>query len=218
MIKFNWVIFFFITILSACGQAPSNNSKQKDNDKDIVMGGACDRCDLMYEGMPSPGSIQAEAILATEKEPGERMEINGKLLMKDGKEPAKNIILYMYHTDASGRYTAADTQTAAKPHGRLRGWVKTNEKGEFKFFSIRPTPYPGGKIPAHLHMLVKEPGKTRYYIDEVWFDDDPFVTKELRDKSEKRGGDLIIHLTKDNRNVWVGQLVITAGLNIPGYK
>jgi len=124
----------------------------------------------------------------------------------------------MYHTDASGRYTVADTQTAAKRHGHLRGWAKTNENGAFKFISIRPAPYPGGKIPAHLHMLVKEPGKTLYYIDEVWFDDDPFVTKELRDKAEKRGGYLIIHLAKDSRNVWVGELVITAGLNIPGYK
>jgi protocatechuate 3,4-dioxygenase, beta subunit len=218
MIKFNWVIFFFLVMLSACGQTPGNNSKQKDNSKDVFVGGPCDMCDLMYEGMPSPKTMQPEAILANEKEPGERMEISGRLLMKDGKTPAKNIILYMYHTNAAGYYAPADTQATGKRHGHLRGWVNTNEKGEFKFISIRPAPYPGRNIPAHLHILVKEPGKTLYYIDEVWFDDDPLVTKEQRDKAEKRGGDLIIHLAKDNRNVWVGELVITAGLNIPGYK
>jgi protocatechuate 3,4-dioxygenase beta subunit len=218
MIRFNWLIFLFIIILSACGRAPGNDTEQKNSEKDMVMGGACDRCELMYEGMPPIETIPSEIDLAAVDEPGDRMEINGRLLMMDGKTPAKDVVLYMYHTNAAGRYTTPDTQSTGKAHGHLRGWVKTNDKGEFKINSIRPVPYPGATIPAHIHMLVKEPGKTLYYIDEVWFDDDLWVTKKMRDKAEQRGGNLIIHLTKNNRNVWVGELEITAGLNIPGYK
>lgn len=145
------------------------------------------------------------------------MEINGTVFNKDGKTPAKNIILYIYHTNATGRYAPSDTQTIGRLHGHLRGWVKTNDEGKFSFSSIRPAPYPGRDIPAHIHILVKEPGKTLYYIDEVWFEDDPIITKESRSKTEKRGGDMIMHLTK-NGNTWAGILNITLGLNIPGYR
>ncbi|MBA2406693.1 MAG: intradiol ring-cleavage dioxygenase, partial [Chitinophagales bacterium] len=69
-----------------------------------------------------------------------------------------------------------------------------------------------------IHMLVKEPGKSLYYIDEVWFDDDPLISKKLNDESENRGGNLIIPLSKNKDDFWSGNLSITLGLNIPDYK
>ena len=206
------LLFPLAILFSNCGQTQS--LKQQ---KDVEVGGPCDGCDVMYDGMPPAEKISNKAILASEKEPGERMEIQGAVFEKDGKTPAKNSILYVYHTDAKGLYTPSATQTAGRRNGRLRGWVKTDEEGKFTIFSIRPAAYPNANIPAHIHILVKEPGKIRYYIDEVWFDDDPFVTKELKARAEKRGGDLLIHLTK-TKGVWKGNLPIILGLHIPGYQ
>ncbi len=218
---FNFVfpITFFFT---SCGQTLPTKILQKNNstltsERDVVVGGPCDRCETMYEGIPPLEKISGELSLGNKNEPGEKMEIEGTVFMKDGKMPAKDIVLYIYHTNAKGLYTPADTQTTGRIHGNLRGWVKTNEKGKFKLHSIRPAPYPKSNIPAHIHFLIKEPGKTLYYIDEVWFRDDPFVTKSLKEKSEKRGGDMIISLEK-KVGVWMGKLNITAGLNIPGYN
>jgi protocatechuate 3,4-dioxygenase beta subunit len=192
-----------------CGQGqPSNTDKP--------VGGACERCDEMYAGMPSAAAITSTLRLADDKEPGERMILHGSVMQKDGKTPAAGIILYMYHTNAKGLYAPADQQVHARSHGQLRGWVKTDAQGKFTISSIRPAPYPNGEIPAHIHILVKEPGKTRYYIDEVWFDDDPFVTKSLREHAEKRGGNMTIHLAKKN-DVWESTLPIKLGLNIPNY-
>jgi len=213
-----------ITFLNACGQNNKSNksySKQNTsskNSKDIAVGGPCDRCDVMFEGMPFVDKIMSEASIADKTEPGERMELNGSILRKDGKTPARNIILYLYHTNAKGYYTPSGTQTLGRMNGHLTAWVKTDENGKFIIYSVRPAPYPNRKVPAHIHILIKEPNKTRYYIDEVWFDDDLLITKKLKDEAEKRGGDLIIHLVKNNNNTWVGNLKITLGLNIPDYK
>jgi protocatechuate 3,4-dioxygenase beta subunit len=205
-------VLAFSLLFSNCGQTQS--AKQPG---DKTVGGACDRCDIMYEGMPPLEKISAVTYLAKPGEPGERMDISGTVFMKDGRTPAKNIVLYLYHTDAKGLYTPSGSQTAGRANGHLRGWVKTGDDGKFTIHSIRPSPYPGGNIPAHIHILVKEPGKTRYYIDEVWFDDDAFVTPSLKAAAEKRGGDMIIHLTKANGGSLMGNMSIILGLNIPGY-
>jgi protocatechuate 3,4-dioxygenase, beta subunit len=226
MTKSILAIFFPLTILLYnCGQTQTpiqnhkiNNTSYPNSSKDIPVGGACDRCEIMYEGMPPREKINRETTIANESEPGERMEINGTVFMMDSKTPAKDIILYIYHTNAKGYYAPSDTQTAGRRNGHLRGWVRTNGEGKFKFHSVRNAPYPNANIPAHIHILVKEPGKTLYYIDEVWYDDDPLVTKKLKDGAEKRGGDLVIHLTKNNDGAWKGNLNITLGLNIPHYK
>ena len=185
MAKYILTILFPLTILvSNCGQTQSakqnqqtNNPAQRDTTKDIVVGGPCDKCQTMYEGMPPFEKINWETTIANKDEPGDRIEINGTVVMPDGKTPAKNIILYIHHTDAKGYYAPSDTQTVGRINGHLRGWVKTNNEGKFKFYSIRNAPYPNRDIPAHIHILVKEPGKTLYYIDDVWYDDDPLITK-----------------------------------------
>ena len=144
------------------------------------------------------------------------MDLTGTVFQADGKTPAKGIILYIYHTDARGHYSPSAAQVDGRLHGHLRGWVTTDANGKFTLHTIRPAPYPNGSIPAHVHILVKEPGKTVYYIDEVWFNDDKLVTDRLRKEAEHRGGSQIITLTREH-NVWRGVLTVTLGLNIPGY-
>lgn len=181
-----------------------------------VVGGGCDGCEMIFAGMPK--QLSSETTLSGSGEPGEPMEISGTIFKLDGKTPAAGVILYVYHTSAKGLYEPAADQTEARRHGKLRGWVKTNEHGQYKFRSIRPAAYPNRRDLAHIHPIIKESDKNEYYIDEYLFDDDPLLTAGERAKQEKRGGSGIIQLTKNANGIWVGRRDIALGKNIPNYQ
>lgn len=180
------------------------------------VGARCESCEGIYEGMPE--NLSWQTAIADAKEPGERMEISGVIYKSDGKTPAPDVILYLYHTDAKGFYSPAPDATGnARRHGHLRGWMKTNAKGEYKFTSIRPASYPESRNPQHIHPILKESDTNEYWIDEYVFEDDPFVTKEHRAGLRNAGGSGVIRLTKQN-GVWVGKRDITLGLNVQNYS
>lgn len=183
--------------------------------QDKVIGGGCDGCELMFEGMPK--ALESETTI-TGADAGEPLEIQGVIYEQDGKTPVPNVILYVYHTDPEGLYSPAPGQTAARRHGRLRGWMKTDAQGHYRFRTTRPAPYPNRTNPAHIHPIVKEPGRNEYYLDEYLFEDDPLLTKEKRDAQEGRGGSGIIRLTKNTDGVWTGRRGIILGRNIPDYR
>jgi protocatechuate 3,4-dioxygenase, beta subunit len=184
---------------------------------DRQVGGPCDGCELMLDGMPPLAQIGHALQLSPRDEAGEAMEIEGLALQVDGKHPASDVIFYVYHTDAKGLYSPAPEQRQALHHGHLRGWVRSDDAGRFRIRSIRPAPYPGNVIPAHIHIFVKEAGMKPYYIDEVRFDDDPLQTAAETAKADGRGGDLIMHLTRTAAGTWSGNLTIVCGRNIPDY-
>ena len=209
-------LFFAVSLPSVISLNSSCHAQKKPSAPTVIVGGACDGCEGIYEGMPQQLSWQTA--LASASEPGERMEISGVIYQVDGKTPAPNVILYVYHTDAKGYYSPAPGATnLTRKHGHLRGWVKTNASGEYKFTSIKPAPYPTRDNPAHIHPLVKEPDKNEYYIDEYVFDDDPLLTQAHRSRLENRGGSGIIHVAKNGDGVWIGKRNIILGLNIPNY-
>jgi protocatechuate 3,4-dioxygenase beta subunit len=198
---------FAMTNVSGCTQTTKKADRK--------VGSACEACDMMYDGMPEDPSWQTT--IAGPDEPGEPMIISGVIYKKDGKTPAPDVILYVYHTDSKGLYSPAPKQTLAKRHGHLRGWMKTDEQGRYEFITIRPASYPDRKIPQHIHPLIKEPGLTLYWIDEYLFDDDPLLTEQEKAHQEKRGGSGIISLKKNEKGVWVGKRDIILGMNIPNY-
>lgn len=218
------LILITTVLLNSCGQVNNEKASAKSGtasqilSQQIIVSDGCDGCDLMYEGMPLLNKLSYTTIIASPTEAGERMEVNGTIYQRDGKTPAPNVILCVYHTNAEGYYSPSDTQTLGRRQGHLRGWVITNEKGQYKFETIRPAPYPDADMPAHIHPIVKEPGKIEYYVDEYVFDDDPKLTPEKKSKLENRGGSGIMHLTKNAKGYWVGHRDITLGLNIPNYK
>ena len=200
--------------------ASANNSCRAQTKKEPPargpVGGGCDGCDIMYVNMPQQLSWQTE--IAAASEPGERMEMSGIIYRPDGRTPAPGVILYVYHTDARGYYSPTPDMTpAAQRHGHLRGWMKTGERGEYRFTSIRPAPYPEGRDAAHIHPVIKEPDKNEYYIDTFVFDDDPLLTERERARQEERGGSGIIRLTRSGGGLWTGKRDITLGLNVPNY-
>jgi protocatechuate 3,4-dioxygenase, beta subunit len=180
-----------------------------------LVGVGCDGCELLFEGMPS--ALSWQTTMAEKSEPGEPLIIEGTIYQKDGRTPASHVILYTYHTDNDGLYSPSKSQTMAKRHGHLRGWMKTDAQGRYQFRTIRPKSYPNAKIPAHIHPVIKEKDRNEYYIDEFQFEGDPYLTEELRSKEEKRGGSGIIRLTKNAKGEWVGKRDIILGLNIPNY-
>jgi protocatechuate 3,4-dioxygenase, beta subunit len=201
-----------LAMFNCKGKAESNvvSSQAK------IIGGGCDGCDLIYQGMPRQLNWQIK--INPDSEPGEPMEITGIIYQADGITPAPDCILYVYHTDAKGYYSPADNQPAvSRRHGHLRAWMKANALGEYKFVSIKPAPYPKRYDPAHIHPVIKEAGRNEYYIDEYRFDDDPLLTVEHRAKAQNRGGSGIIQLTKTDKGIWTGNRDIVLGKHIPNY-
>ena len=165
-----------------------------------------------------PRDLSWRTAIASPSEPGERLEITGVVYRPDGTTPAPDVVLYLYHTGINGYYSPAPDDSSRNRHGHLRGWLKTNERGEYAFTSIRPAPYPRGIDPAHIHMYVKEPARDPYYIDDYYFADDTLVTSGVRERLEGRGGSGIVKLTRGSDGVWRGMRDIILGRNIPDYR
>lgn len=129
-------------------------------------------------------------------EPGERLDVAGRVIGLDGK-PAGGVVIYAYHTNAAGLYAGGTPETEwSRRHGRLRGWVRTGADGRYRFETIRPAPYPNQTLPAHVHLTVLEPGRQTYWIDDVVFEEDPLVDARYRAARENRGGNGIVRLER----------------------
>lgn len=180
-----------------------------------AVGGGCEGCEIMYVGMPK--HINATDTSAGWSEAGQKLMITGRVLKRDGRTPAPNVVLYYWHTDAKGQYSNRPGLTeGARRHGYLRGWVKTDAQGKYSIYTLRPAPYPDEGIPAHIHVVVKEPGLNEYFIDDWVFDDDQLLTTAERRKMENRGGSGVLRILL-NRNVQVAEDNIILGLNIPNH-
>ncbi len=210
-------ILLIIFISQAACQQPARPDKQTaSTNQDRPVGGPCECCDAWKDGMPEKLSWQTT--IAPPGEPGELLEIEGIIFKKDGKTPAGDIILYVYHTDARGFYSnGPDVSTCAKRHGHLRGWMKTGPDGRYRFSTIRPASYPNTTIEQHIHPIIKEPRLKEYWIDEFLFDDDPNLTQKTGNNQQKRGGSGILTLAKNKEGVWMGRRDIVLGLNVPAY-
>ena len=200
-----------ITILftSSCAQNKPGN--------DIRVGDRCEDCEAIYESPVPFEQLPNMVWLSDWEQKGRKLAVNGTVFRPDGSRAA-NVVIYIYHTDSTGVYpTKGDEKGIAKKHGYLRGGMKTNELGEYKFFTLRPGSYPEGNNPAHIHAIIKEPGKTEYWIDDYLFDDDPLLGEKERKKLQNRGGNGILAI-KDVGNMIKAERNIYLGKNIPNYS
>ena len=171
-----------LSFITSCAQQTGSNNRSS----------GCEGCEAIYESPVPFDQLDSMVWLPDWKEEGTRLAVNGTVYKPDGT-PAAGVIIYIYHTDQKGVYpTKGNEKGWAKRHGYLRGWMKTNEKGFYKFFTLKPASYPEGKTPAHIHVIIKEPGKAPYWIDEYVFDDDPLLTDEDRKQCKNRGGSGIL--------------------------
>jgi protocatechuate 3,4-dioxygenase beta subunit len=209
-----------LMFLAACGQTQVQDQDQplvKPVSQNLQVGGPCEGC----EGAEEYGDRQLSWIDTLEDFTGSgpRIEVSGTVFQKDGKTPARDVIVYVYHTDQTGVYPKrGDEKGWGRRHGYLRTWLKTNDKGQYKFYTLRPGSYPNSRNPAHIHTTIKEPGKPPYWIDDFLFDDDPFLTERERSNIDGRGGKTgILKDAKLSGSVTTYKRDIILGLNVPGY-
>jgi len=207
---------FLLTILaSLLASCQGQSTGPTQNKGKARVGGGCEGCELMYVGMP-------KEISSTHTSPGwkdgkQKLLLTGKVFKPDGRTPAPNVVIYYWHTDSQGLYSS-DTQTPgpAKPHGRLRGWVKSDKDGNYTIRTSRPAAYPNDVIPQHIHLSIKEPEINEYYAD-LYFDDDPLYLGHKKKYGQlDRAGTEILRVLLD-KDVQVAEHNIIVGLNIPDY-
>lgn len=206
-----------ITLVLAGADGLRAQAGQVTAAREPIIGGACEGCEAVFEGLPA--KLAPVARIAPEGEPGEAMRIEGTVSDASGR-PVSGVIVYAYHTDARGIYPPAEQLRgqAAYRHGRLRGWARTDEHGRYRFDTIRPASYPSRTVPAHVHMHVIEPGCCTYYIASIHFTDDPLLSRAEPDElAGGRGGSGVVQPTRDANGVWSVTRDITLGLRVPGY-
>jgi len=210
------LLFVFAVVLISNIACSQKNDKKATQANSIHVGGGCEGCEAIHESPVPFDSLSNLSWLADWNDNGRKLAVNGVVYKPDGT-PAPNVVIYVYHTDQTGVYpTKGDEQGWGKRHGYIRGWMKTNEKGEYKFFTLRPAAYPGKEAPEHIHITIKEPDKNEYWIDEYVFDDDPLLTSKERKNCQGRGGSGILKV-KDVGNILKSERNIYLGKNIPDY-
>jgi protocatechuate 3,4-dioxygenase, beta subunit len=142
----------------------------------------------------------AKVAITTKGEPGERLIVSGVVFGPDGKTPRANASIYVYHTDATGRYTPGATDDNRNP--RLRGYMRTDAQGRYEYSTIKPAPYPGDGPPAHIHYHVNAPGYQER-VFEIVFEGDPKVNADIRARAAQEGSAFSIRpLKRDPQGVW----------------
>lgn len=129
-----------------------------------------------------PGVLSSVGRIAPASEPGTPLIIHGRVYQRDGSTPAAGIVVFAYHTDATGVYHAAGGSG-----WRLRGWAKSDSEGRFELRTIRPAPYPRGGAAAHIHVTVEAPEPKARWADGILFLDDPIVSEADRRDSAAKG-------------------------------
>jgi len=145
--------------------------------------------------LPAPVGAQTPSRIAPEKaastadvappgEPGDRLEVSGTVFAADGKTPVPAASVYVYQTDARGYYRPDDKMGNRNP--RLFALLRTDERGRYSYRTIRPGSYPETRVVQHIHYEVAATGHGAR-IFEIVFEDDPFMTDEVRRRSAEPG-------------------------------
>ena len=183
--RFFSIIGFWL--LTACQSVSQSTPSDKTPPTTTTEPPTCDCC-VFDERQPTNWQTR----LAPDTAQGQPLRISGTVYESDGKTPARNVLMYFYHTNAQGYYAKLGTEDRTSHawwHGYCRGWLKTNANGQYQITTIRPGPYPRRNIPAHIHFYVKAPTqRSCYYLSDFVFADDPFLTDSYWYKLEQSEG------------------------------
>ena len=154
---------------------------------------------------PQEAKLESTAVIAAADEPGERMIITGVVYQSDGKTPAGGVVVHAYQTDAEGVYDAQGRNPS--PEHRLKAWARTDDDGRYTFDTIRPAPYPGGGVPAHVHYVILREDGSEQKID-LYFVGDPYLRAGREADQGPQSRSLVRPAEKDDDGV----LQVTADL------
>jgi len=133
----------------------------------------------------APANVAWNTTLSTESDKGEPVEILGTVFQSDGKTPAANTLIYLYHTDFEGYY--GRTKDVHR-HGKYRGWMLTDKRGNYSFRSIKPAPYPVNRFAAHIHMTLTTETMREDWVDSILFEGDRLISQNERSQAGGKGG------------------------------
>jgi protocatechuate 3,4-dioxygenase beta subunit len=183
------VLLLFLSIVSF-GQHKKMPKLKNPSGQGFIPCGSCEQ----------PSNIASETTISI-GEKGEPLTISGTVYKADGKTPASGIILFFYHTDATGHYNNEDDPNDP----RLKGWVKTGADGHYKFTTIKPAPYPKLTTPAHIHVHLFNKDLPENYIDDFWFTGDTLIKDSEKKRFESLGNfSPIVMLTRDTEGMLNG--------------
>jgi protocatechuate 3,4-dioxygenase, beta subunit len=215
--KSQLLILSCLIFLNACSQTNSKKSNAPVA-SDVAVGGRCEGCEAIYETSIPFEELKATDTLPDYHDKGPRIVVSGTIYKPDGKTPAPGVILYVYHTDQAGIYPKkGDEKGWAKRHGYIRGWIKTDANGRYAFYTLVPASYPNSTNPKHIHPIIKEPGKTAYWVDEFLFADDPLLPANEKNKVKPVGGNGVLTTTNKNGMLYANRDIIL-GLNVSEYR
>lgn len=103
-------------------------------------------------------------------EQGQRIVISGTVLQIDCKTPVRNALIEVWQTDAAGKYYYREDGY------RLRGQLMSDEKGHYRFSTIKPGRYGimSGFRPAHIHLKISHPD-FKTVTTQLYFKGDPYL-------------------------------------------
>ena len=215
---FHFILYLCLTSLIGCSQNQTQaDFKNEPSVNDRRVGGNCEGCEGIYESAIQLDQLNSIDTLPDFNEDGPKIEISGTIFRSDGKTPVAGTIMYLYHTDQNGLYSGgSDESVWSKRHGYIRGWLKTDANGFYKFYTLVPASYPNTTIQKHIHPTIKEPGKTAYWIDDFVFDDDPFLIEKEKNKKYPVAGSGVL-VTRKEDGILKATRNIVLGLNVQDY-
>lgn len=144
----------------------------------LVATAACARGETAkLPGLDAPSEIRITA----EDEIGPPLVVEGTIFAADGETPAPGVVLYVYQTDRTGLYATSGSIP------RLRGYVRSDERGRYRYSTIRPASYPNSTNPQHIHTQLWGVGVPPQWNRDLLFADDPFLGERDRRDSAAAG-------------------------------
>jgi protocatechuate 3,4-dioxygenase beta subunit len=119
-----------------------------------------------------PGAPVRVTRIADPNERGVKLAVEGKVLAPDCLTPLADYTLDVWQADADGNYyQGTDTNY------RLRGKIKTDALGRYRFESVLPGRYgdSSGIRPAHIHVSFLSPGDNVILTTQLYFAGDPYL-------------------------------------------
>jgi catechol 1,2-dioxygenase len=160
------------TLLVACVRRPA-----------IAAAGCGDATAANIEGPFYKRGAPHRAVLATDKDAGERLVITGTV-RSASCDPIAGAEMEIWQADASGAYD--------NDGFHLRGALATDTHGRWELHTITPGRYLNGDRyrPAHIHIKLRAPDHRPlttqlYFAGDPYNDGDPFIVSSLVMKHDK---------------------------------
>jgi protocatechuate 3,4-dioxygenase beta subunit len=128
----------------------------------------CTATPAQTEGPYYRAGAPQRTVLATAGVRGTRLVVSGRVLDPSCR-PVARARVDVWQADGSGAYDNAGY--------RLRGWVRTDARGRYRFTTVVPGQYPGRT--EHIHVKITPPGgdtlTTQLYFPNAGANDGDFI-------------------------------------------